>query len=244
MIHRLFQVRQPFIGALALAVPGVALAQVAPDPVATLTGTRLDIVANGEVTRVPDIATVSAGVVTQAPTAAAAMSENATRMAATIAGLRRAGVADRDIQTASINLSPQYRYGENVPPVLTGYQASNQVSVRFRDVKRAGAILDTLVQAGANQINGPAFSVDKPAAALDEARTAAIASARARAALYARATGLAVRRIVAIVEEGEQASQPRPMLMAMSRAKEMADTAVQAGEQSLSVTVRVTFELQ
>ncbi|WP_076072023.1 SIMPL domain-containing protein [Sphingomonas montana] len=229
--------------ACAAALPAIAAAQVAPLPVATLGGTRLDIVATGEVARAPDIATISAGVVTQAATASAALAENATRMTATIAALRRAGVADRDIQSNAINLSPQYRYGENVPPVLTGYQASNQVSIRFRDIKRAGAILDALVQAGANQINGPAFSLDKPAAALDEARTAAVAAARTRADLYARAAGLTVRRIVAIAEDGEQSAQPRPMMMAMAR-MEKDSTPVQAGEQTLAITLRVTFELQ
>ena len=229
----------------AAALPGAATAQVTPLPVATLAGTRLDVVATGEVARAPDVAMISAGVVTQAATASAALAENANRMAATIAAVRRAGVADRDIQTATISLSPQYRYGENVPPVLTGYQASNQINIRFRDVKRSGAILDTLVQAGANQINGPSFSLDKPGPALDEARVAAIGQARTRADLYARAAGLTVRRIVAIAEDAEQSAPPRPMMMAaMARSEKIADTQVQAGEQTLSVTVRVTFELQ
>ena len=95
--------------------------------------------------------------------------------------MRRAGGADRDVQTSAISLNPQYRYGENVPPVITGYQAANQVSIRFRDVKRSGAILDTLVAQGANQITGPSFDLDQPDAALDEARGQAVAKARARA---------------------------------------------------------------
>ena len=229
----------------AILAPAVTQAQApAVTPVPVISGTRLDIVAEGEVTRTPDIATISAGVVTQAANASSAMSENARRMAAAVAALRKAGVADRDIQTSSINLSPQYRYGENMPPVLTGYQASNQVSVRFRDIKRAGAILDALVAVGANQINGPSFGVDKPEAALDEARTAAIAKARARADLYARAAGLGVKRILAISESGGGYAPP-PMPMAMMRAQEKgADTSIEAGEQRLAVTVSVSFELQ
>ncbi|WP_156679409.1 SIMPL domain-containing protein [Sphingomonas profundi] len=230
----------------AMAVPTAASAQVAAvTPVPVIQGTRLDVVAEGEVTRTPDVATIGAGVVTQGATAGAAMAENATRMAATVAALRRAGVAERDIQTSSINLNPQYRYGENVPPVITGYQASNQVNVRFRDVKRAGAILDALVAQGANQINGPSFTVDKPDAALDEARAAAVARARARAELYAKAAGLSVKRILAISESGDTSPPPRPMtVMAMARSKEAADTSIEAGEQKLSVTLSVTFELQ
>ncbi|WP_238995735.1 SIMPL domain-containing protein [Sphingomonas solaris] len=228
-----------------LATQGAVAQTVVASPVSVIQGTRLDVVAEGEVVRVPDIATIGAGVVTQAPTAAAAMAENATRMAATVAALRRAGVADRDIQTSAINLAPQYRYGENVPPVITGYQASNQVSVRFRDVKRSGAILDTLVAQGANQINGPSLSVDKAEAALDQARTAAIATARARAELYAKAAGLSVKRIVSISEQGSSAPSPQPILMmAMKRGNAAADSAVEPGEQRLSVSVSVTFELQ
>ena len=230
---------------IAATAPAALSAQtVAMTPMPVMQGTRLDIVAEGEVTRTPDVATIGAGVVTQARTAGAAMAENATRMAATVAALRKAGVADRDIQTSSISLNPQYRYVENLPPAITGYQASNQLTVRFRDVRRAGAILDTLVAQGANQINGPSLSVDQPQAALDEARVAAVTKARARADLYAKAAGLSVKRIVAISEGGEAAPPRPPMVMMMARAKESADTAIEVGEQKLSVSVSVTFELQ
>lgn len=233
-----------FLTAIAMPAAAAFAQTAAVTPVPVIQGTRLDIVAEGEVSRAPDIATIGAGVVTQGTTAGAAMGENATRMAATVAALRKAGVADRDIQTSAINLNPQYRYGENVAPVITGYQASNQVTVRFRDVKKAGAILDTLVAQGANQINGPTFTIDKPEAALDEARTAAVTKARARAELYAKAAGLTVRRILAISEAGD-AAPPRPMpMMQMARSKEAADTTIEAGEQKLTVSLTVTFELQ
>jgi len=205
-------------------------------------GTRLDIVATGEVQRTPDVATIGAGVVTQASEAGKAMAANADRMAATVAALRKAGVADRDIQTSQVSLQPQYRYGDNQPPVLTGYQVSNRVMVRLRDLKNAGRVLDALVAAGANQIDGPTFGVDKPEAALDEARTQAIATARARAELYARAAGLRVVRIARISESGQTESPIRPMAMVAMRNK-AADTPVEAGEQNLSVTVSVSFEL-
>lgn len=221
--------------ALLLAAPAFA-ADTAP-----VSGTRLELSATGTVSRVPDVATIGAGVVTQSVAAGDAMAANASRMSATVAALRKAGVADRDIQTSSISLQPQYRYGENKPPVLTGYQASNRVMVRLRDVARAGAVLDALVAAGANQIDGPNFSVDKPEAALDEARTQALAAARARAELYAKAAGLHVARIVRITESGAAQPAPRPFLMAAARKE--ADTPVERGEQDLSVTISVTFEL-
>ena len=207
-----------------------------------VSGTRLEISATGTVTRTPDVATIGAGVVTQAPAAGDAMAANARQMNATIAALKKAGVADRDIQTRSISLNPQYRYGDNKPPVLTGYQAANHVTVRLRDIAKAGAVLDALVAAGANQIDGPNFSVDKPEEALDEARTEALKTARARAELYAKAAGLRVSRIVRISENGSaQPPAPRPFVMAAARKE--ADTPVASGEQDLSVTLSVTFEL-
>ncbi|WP_443027867.1 SIMPL domain-containing protein [Sphingomonas sp. SRS2] len=228
---------------LALALMSPAAAQ---EPAkAFMTGTRLDVVASGEVNAVPDVATVGAGVVSQAETAAAAMSDNARRTAATVATIRKAGVADRDIQTTSISLSPQYRYAENKPPVIIGYQASSRVSVRFRDIKAAGPILDSLVAAGANQIDGPTLSIDKPEPLLDQARKKAIVAARERAALYAGAAGLRVKRIVAISEGSFESPMPRPMpMMSMARVKEAADSSIEAGEQKLAISVSVTFELE
>ena len=167
-----------------------------------LAGTRLDISATGEVSRVPDLAIISAGVQTLRPTATAAIEENAARMERVRAALKRAGIADKDIQTSSINLNPEYRYAENQPPALTGYRASNTVNVKFRDLKRTGAILDALVREGANQINGPSLTIDKPEAAYDEARVKAIAVGQARAELYARALGKRVVRLLSVSESG------------------------------------------
>ncbi|MGQ0589722.1 MAG: SIMPL domain-containing protein, partial [Sphingosinicella sp.] len=174
--------------ALLLALASAGAAQAQPAPAATSTsGTRVDVVATGEVTRVPDVVRINAGVVTQAPTAVEAIRQNAARMARVRAALERAGIAPRDIQTSNISLHPDYRYAENQPPQLTGYRATNQVNVRFREIADSGRILDALVAEGANQINGPSLEIDRPEAALDEARTAALANARARAELYARA---------------------------------------------------------
>jgi uncharacterized protein YggE len=209
----------------------------------TIAGTRLDVSATGEVTRVPDVAIISAGVVSRAATASAAIQDSATRMSQVLAALKRAGVEERDIQTSSVSLNPEYRYPENQSPQLTGYTASNQVTIRFRDIRTSGKILDTLVSQGANQINGPTLTVDKPEAALDEARAKAIAIGRARAELYARSMGLRVARIVAISESGGYAAPPPPMPMMMARA-ERDQTSIQPGEQKLQVNLSMTFELQ
>jgi uncharacterized protein YggE len=223
---------------LAAAFPVAATAQ--PAPVAPIAGTRLDVVATGETSRVPDLARISAGVVAVAPTASAALAENARNMAAVRAALRRAGIADRDVQTSSVNLFPQYRQDQSgsSAPQITGYQATNQVTIRFRDVAATGTILDALVAQGANQIGGPSLEVSQPDEALDEARTKALAAARARAELYARATGKRVARILSISESGGDApGGPRPMM------RVMAATQIDPGEQTLSVTLSVSFEL-
>lgn len=236
-------IRTARIGIAAIAVLAalpVAAQEMRP---VILDGTVLEVSAEGVSTRIPDVAVIQAGVITQAPTAAAAMAQNSTRMAAVLAALRGAGIAERDLQTASISLSPQYRYENNQPPILTGYQASNQVSVRFRDIAKSGAILDTLVTQGANNIAGPNLTVDKPEAALDEARTDAIRKARARATLYANAAGLRVERILAISEGGGMPA-PVPVMAFRAKAEAAADTQIAAGEQQLSITLSVRFLLK
>ncbi|MBA3677757.1 MAG: SIMPL domain-containing protein [Sphingosinicella sp.] len=226
------------------ALPSTVAAQ--PIAVQAISGTRLDVVATGETNRVPDLALISAGVITRAVTASQAISQNAQQMNRVVAALRRAGVAERDIQTSSISLNPEYRYVENQTPVLTGYQASNQVTIRFRDIKESGSILDALVAQGANQINGPSLTIDKPEAALDEARRDAIAKARARAQLYADAIGKRVGRILSISEGSYNGPRPYESMM-VGRAASMdaaAQTKIVPGEQTLSVTVSVSFELE
>ncbi len=228
----------------AAAMPAMAAAQqVATTPILP-DAALLDVVAEGRSVRTPDLAVIDAGVVTQAPTAAAALSENAQRMDRVLTALKRAGVADRDVRTATISLSPQYRYGENVPPVITGYQASNRVTVRFRDIARSGTILDTLVREGANQIEGPTLTLANPDAAMDEARADAIARARARAELYAKAAGLRVERIVAIGEGSERVGGPIQPQMMMARMDAAPATRITAGEQDITATVTVRFVLK
>ena len=229
------------LGALSWAAP--AAAQQA-SITQTIAGTRLDVTATGSVTRVPDVAIISAGVVTHSPTASAALQEAADRMNRVLAALKRAGVEDRDIQTGSVSLNADYRYPENQAPQVTGYSASNTVTIRFRDIRSSGKILDALVAQGANQISGPTLTVDKPEAALDEARASAIAAGRARAELYARSLGLRVVRVVAVSESGGYAVPPPAPPMPMMARMESAQTKIEPGEQKLEVSVTMTFELQ
>ncbi|MFT4178934.1 MAG: SIMPL domain-containing protein [Thermomonas sp.] len=239
---------RPLILALALALgtaPMTACAQNAPQtPVIAADSTLLSVSSTAQATRVPDVATISTGVITEATDANAAMRANAVQMDKLMAAIRAAGIAERDVQTSGINLNPQYKYADNQPPRVVGYQASNTVNVKVRDLSRLGKVLDAFVANGANQISGPSFEVDKPDEAYAEARTAAIHKAQAQAKTYADALGMKVRRVVSISEGG--ASMPRPMLMmrAMAASDAMAkETSVSPGESTLSVNIEVVFEL-
>lgn len=246
---------------LAAAISGLAIgaapatAQPMPPAARTAPGapTLLTLSAEGKVTRAPDVATFSAGVVSQGKTASEALRANATDMTRVIAALKRAGVAEKDIQTSNLSLNPVYQPQRNMPdgsvepaqPTIIGYQANNTVSVKQRKLGDFGKVIDALVAAGANQVNGPSFEVDNPEPAQDEARTAAMAKARARAELYARASGLRVGRIVSISESGGW-SPPQPVMyrmVAMEAAAPAPSSPVQAGELQMSVSVNVQFEL-
>ncbi|MGE3141944.1 MAG: SIMPL domain-containing protein [Hyphomonadaceae bacterium] len=219
----------------------VAVVQQSP---LAVQGALLSVSAEGKVTGRPDMATVTLGVQTEAPTAQAAFSANAQRMNALIAALRRAGVAERDIQTANVSVNPQYVYQENQPPRLTHYQASNTVNAKVRTLNRVGATLDAAVAAGGNTIQGVTFSYQEPEAVLDRARTAAMETARHRADLYARAAGMQVARIVSISEGGGYVP-PIPMpMMARMEAAQAAPTPVMPGEVDTTATLNVVFELR
>ncbi|MEO6247226.1 MAG: SIMPL domain-containing protein [Sphingomicrobium sp.] len=230
------------IAGAALVPAATVRAQVTATLAQPISGTRLDISATGEAVRIPDVAVISSGVTTQAASATEALGQNSARMERVRAALKRAGIADRDIQTASISLQPQYKYVENQAPILTGYQASNQLSVKYRDIRNSGRILDALVAEGANQINGPNLTIDKPEAALDEARAKAIAVGRARADLYARALGMRVARVISVSENSGGYTPPQPMLQRSAMAE--AKTSIDPGEQQLQVGVAMSFELQ
>ncbi|MBV1686490.1 SIMPL domain-containing protein [Novosphingobium sp. G106] len=240
----------PLIAA-ATAIASPALAQQAgPVPAIEAGHTLLTVSADGKSERAPDLAVFNAGVTTQGKTAGEALGANSAAMNRVIASLKRAGIADRDIQTSNLSINPVYSEPRRLPdgsteqraPEIVGYQVNNSVSVRQRQLGDYGKVIDTLVAAGANQVNGPSFSLDKPDAALDAARTEAIGKARARADLYARAAGLKVMRIVSISEGGGYAPPPMPVMYRMV-AQDSAAAPVAAGEVSLNVNVTVQFEL-
>lgn len=179
----------------------------------------LSLTAEGRSNRTPDLAMFSAGVVTTGVTAAEALGANSRQMERVITALKRSGIADRDIQTSAISLSPRYNNPEaeaqararetrqpyipaTEPPRIIGYEARNSVQVRVRKLGEMGRIIDVLVAAGANEVNGPSFTLDDQKAALDEARTEAVAVGRERAELYAKAAGMRVVRLLSMTEGG------------------------------------------
>ncbi|MEM8617465.1 MAG: SIMPL domain-containing protein [Pseudomonadota bacterium] len=209
--------------------------------------TTLSISADGYVKREPDIAFLMAGVDSEAGTAEAAMAQNAEAMNGVFEALERAGVARKDMQTSNFSLQPQYDYSnrrDGQPPRLTGYRASNQLSVRVRNLDTLGETMDTLVSAGGNTFSGLRFALDDDRDAKNEARRLAMAEALSRAQLYAAASGYEVARIVTLSESGGY--QPQPMMQARAMAIESADmgTPVAGGEVGYSITVNVVFELR
>jgi uncharacterized protein YggE len=193
----------------------------------------------------PDLATVFAGVSTRAQTAVSAMQQNAQKMTAVVARIKALGVAEDDIQTAGINLSPQYDYDRNTQAqVFRGYVASNRVSVKLRKVEQTGPVLDALVAAGANDVGGPEFSVDDDSAYRAEARRNALERARVLATEYARQTGYSGLRLLEIDESVSGLQPPMPLMRAVKlEAQDAAATPVQPGLVGTVVNVTVKYEL-
>ena len=234
---------------LLLAVSGAAAPAFAESPPPSASdsvfhATTLNLAAYGETRIAPDMATINLGVTTEAKTAAEAMTTNSRQMNQMLAALAKAGVAAKDIQTSNLNLAPQYVYAQNQPPRLTGYQASNQVSVTVHDLARLGAAVDATVNAGANQVNGISFGLNDPTAAEDAARLEAVKALQAKAELYAKAAGYRVGRLVSLSEGGGYAPAP-PMPMAGFAKRDMAVSAsrVEPGELKVRIDVSGFYEL-
>lgn len=209
--------------------------------------TGIFVQGTGEVTVKPDIARLTLGVQNQAKEAAQAARENAARTDAVIKAVRAAGVAEADIQTVGYNLNPVYQFGPqtdaqgNARQTLTGYQASNTVQVTVRKIADAGKVLDAAIAAGANNASGISFDIANPAPVRDVALANAMADARRKALVIAKAGGMTGLKLVA-VSEGRAPDFPRPVFqeMAMARAADAA-TPVQPGEQKVTVTVTVRY---
>ncbi len=194
----------------------------------------------GAASAVPDMAEISTGVVTQAPTAAQALAASSQAMEALLRSLESLGIAERDIQTTNVSVSPQRRQDrDGRPGDIVGYEVVNQVHVKVRDLALLGRVLDQQVAQGANSIQGIRFGLRDPVPLTDEARKRAIADARRRAELYATAAGLTLGRVLSVQEAGTVSPRPEPMGRVM-----MSAVPVAAGEQEIQVSVTVTYALE
>jgi len=241
---RFFKVAAAF--AFMLSAPSLALAeQSAPTGAPPILGTVLSFNADGQSTGKPDMATISLGVTTQGSNAAAAMTQNAQRMNTLMDALKRAGVAERDIQTSNISVSPQQVFQEGHPPRITGYEANNQVTAKVRNLDSLGRVIDATVGAGGNNVNGVSFGYQQPDAQTDAARRDAMSGARRLADLYAQSLNLRVYRVLSVSESGGyQPPMPMPVFARAVEADMRAPTPVAPGEIETHVSVNVMYELR
>lgn len=219
------------IAAMLLAAP--ALAQTVPPPAVSVTGEATVSVA-------PDQAQIDGGVTSDARTAREAAEANNAAMGKVLQALKGAGIEEKDFQTSRLSLQPQYAPNRTGPSPVTGYRASNRVTVRIRDVAKVAGVIDVLVGAGANDIGGINFTVSQPSKHLDDAREKAVADARRKAEIYAGAAGVTLGEPLSISEEGA----PAPLFRGKMAAPMAAGAPVAQGEETLSVTVSVSWAIK
>ncbi|MFC5387557.1 SIMPL domain-containing protein [Aquamicrobium segne] len=232
----------PLTLAAAIALPAIAQAK---EPGQT---PRIFVTGEGETSIAPDMAILSLSVTREAKTAREALDANNDAMAAVITAMKAASIEDRDLQTAGIQISPRYNYETRADGTqkaeLVAYQVTNTLSVRIREIDKAGELLDKAVTLGVNEGGGIVFTNSDPQTALTEARKKAVANALSKARTLAEAAGASVGKVLEI---SEQSGTPQPIRMAARSFDAMPQAAavpVQAGENSYRVQVNVTFELK
>lgn len=200
------------------------------------------VTGEGVMLAVPDMATISLGVVTQGATAADALGQNSGLVAAVLAEVAAMGIAARDIQTAGLSVDTMLDYSNPEVVRIKGYEARNVLRIRVRDLPMTGALIDAAFAAGANEFNGLTFALEDDRAALDAARQAAVADARARAELYAAAAGVSLGRIGAISETGDYGYDPGFGLRAAPMSA-MLPVPIAEGELTITASVTISWEL-
>ena len=228
-------VKRPLAFALVTAtwLAAPALAQTMPPPAISVTG-------EANVSVAPDQAQIDGGVTSDAKTAREATDANNAAMGKVLLALKGAGIEEKDYQTSRLSLQPQYAQNRAAPSPFVGYRASNRVTVRIRDVAKVANVIDVLVGAGATDIGGINFTVSQASKHLDEAREKAIADARRKAEIYAKAAGVTLGEPISISEEGA----PVPLYRGKMAAPMAAGAPVAQGEERLSVTVSVSWAIK
>jgi uncharacterized protein len=221
--------------------PTPAVAQEAPTVVLQPAARTLSVSASVQTGAYPDMATIRAGVLTEAETAVDAVERNSSIMKKVFRSLEQAGIANKDVSTSDFEVNPKYRERDNQTPKLVGYTVSNIVTVRVRALDTLGATLDRMVDAGVNQVNGIDFIVSKADELLDEARKSAVADARRKAEIYAAAAGVELGSVVSINEGGHSggfASKNRV------QSGNNNSVSIAIGQQTLDVQVSVVWALK
>ena len=232
-MHALFRHLLPVL--LASSLMGAAAA--ADEPLRR----SITISASGSVSAEPDMARITSGVATEAPVARDAVSNNSEAMQKIIAGLKAAGIDEKDIQTTSFHIEPRYTHArEGETSVIDGYRATNQVQVVVHNLDKLGELLDRLVSLGANEMAGLSFDVSQAEKLRDEARKEAVANAQRRAKLYADAAGVQLGEVLSIDEGG--GNVPRPIFA--GRALKPDAVPIERGSETLEATVSVTWALK
>ncbi len=204
----------------------------------------LSVTGQGEALATPDMAIVTIGVQTEGETAADALRANSVAMKATIDKLKSLDIEARDIQTSNLSVNPRYNYDKNrSTPELVGFNASNTVRVKLRDLDNAGAVIDQAVQSGANSLGGISFSFAEPKPLYDAARRDAVADAQARAALLADAAGVKLGPVLTIQDGHVATPYPSPVMANMRMQAESA-APIEAGESSIRAQVAIIYEIQ
>ena len=232
--------RKHFLALAGVAIAPWLIAATIEATAAADNGTRIDIVGYGTAPQPVQLLTMSAGVETFDTSASAAMAENSAAVAAIRRDLARYGVAANDVRTSQLSLQPGSRSDDsNSGRSIKGFRVVHTLTVTFRDVGKTGAVMDTLVAAGANQINGPRFSSEARPEILGPARLAAIRDADQRAQFYAKALGMRVRRVVTMRDGGGYAS-PQPAMMRLDAGN---GTDLAPGQDQVQVSVVAQYEL-
>lgn len=189
----------------------------------------------------PDLAKLTVGVVTQAPSAQVAAAQSAAQLQATLDKLRGALGTSGEIRTVGFSITPNYQYPREGPPSISGYTASNTLEATISDLASIGKIMDTVTQAGANRVQGIQFTVKDEASARAQALRLAAERARANAEAMAAAMGLKTGRVL-LLEQGVP-EVIRPVFRAAA-ASPAAPTPVEPGNVEVHASVTVTMELQ
>jgi uncharacterized protein YggE len=229
--------------AIALFTSGSAPAAAPADADAMIR--TISVTGMGEEKGTPDRAHLTAGVLTEGKTAAEALAANSRAMNQVFAALKRAGIAEKNIQTSNFNISPRYSESDGTRPhipQIIGYQVSNNVQVTVDGVDRTGPVLDALVASGANQSHGIFFTIADPKPLEVKARREAVAEAMAKARTIADASGVRLGRILS-VSEGGGYIPPLPMVRGRMEMAQDAATPVAAGEATVLVNVSVVYEI-